>query len=250
MNFVRFKYILKKYLILFVLAGLMVFSAIFHHSVYLTDAITGARVPDIHVKISTWRVVFEPFLGPLTFLLRGHEALIEYLILFIWILAILMILLLETSGAQAQIVPGKVKASLLDITEDSKAEISVLVSDNTFAFGVSLLNDWLVPQTSILVNDGAVAENFVGQISQFTDGSNVWEISPTANGADSIRAQWSTQSDSGSWNNISAYAADFTIAANVASGDSIVFWFRIQTPVSTSSYNQHSSAFTVTALQF
>jgi hypothetical protein len=168
-----------------------------------------------------------------------------------WVLITFTVLSLEICSAQDQTVPpGKVKATLLDITQDSKAEISVLVSDATFAFGVSTLDTWLTPQLSVLINDGAVAENLVGQISQFTDGSNLWEISSSVNGADSIRAQWSTESDSGLWNDISDYDTDFTIATNVAASDSVNFWFRIQTPLSTSSYNQHSSTLTVTAVQY
>jgi hypothetical protein len=168
----------------------------------------------------------------------------------VWVLITFTVLSLEICSVSAQTMPGKVKATLLDITEDSKAEISVLVSDATFAFGVSTLDTWLTPQLSILINDGAVAENLVGQISQFTDGSNLWELSSSVNGADSIRAQWSTESDSGWWNDISAYDTDFTIVTNVAASDSVIFWFRIQTPLSTSSYNEHSSTLTVTALQY
>jgi len=51
----------------------------------------------------------------------------------------------------------------------------------------------------------------------------------------------------GSCTNISAYDTDFTIATNVAVGYSANFWFRIQTPTNTSSYNEHSSTVTVIA---
>jgi hypothetical protein len=36
----------------------------------------------------------------------------------------------------------------------------------------------------------------------------------------------------------------------VAVSDTVTIWFRIQTPVSTSSFNQHASFLTVTAAQF
>ncbi len=130
------------------------------------------------------------------------------------------------------------------------AELSVLVSDSTFAFGTSLPNTWLAPQTSVITNDGTVAENFLGRISQFTDGANSWDIDASSNGADTARAQWSTTSQDGPWTDISAYDTDFTIATNVAVSDSATFWFRIQTPVGTSSYDEHSSTLTVTAQEY
>jgi hypothetical protein len=99
-------------------------------------------------------------------------------------------------------------------------------------------------------NDGNVAEDFVGEISQFTEGGYLWDISSTINGADTIRAQWSTTSETGPWTDISAYDAIFNIATNVAVNDSVVFWFRIQTPTTTSSYNEHSSTLTVTAQKY
>lgn len=125
--------------------------------------------------------------------------------------------------------------------------LSVLLSNSTFAFGTNPLNTWLTPQTSVITNDGTVAENFVGQISQFTEGSNTWEIDVVGNGADIIRAQWSTTSAAGPWTDISAYDTDFTIATNVAVDDSVSFWFHIETPTSTSSYNEYSTTLTVTA---
>ena len=127
--------------------------------------------------------------------------------------------------------------------------ISVWVSDSTFTFGTNPLNTWLTSQSSVITNDGSVVENFIGRVSQFTDGGNTWGISSTANGDNIIRAQWSTTSATGPWNDISAYATDFTIANNVSAGGSVTFYFRIQTPTSTLSYNQYSSTLTVTAQQ-
>ncbi len=148
--------------------------------------------------------------------------------------------------ACAQTLPSELKYT----PTGTKAELSVRLSDSSFAFGTNLLDVWLTPQTSVIANDGAVAENFVGRISQFTDGSNSWAITSTANGADTVRAQWSTTSQTGPWNDISAYDTDFTIATDVAVNDSVDFWLRIQTPVSTSSYSEHSSILTVTADQY
>jgi hypothetical protein len=130
------------------------------------------------------------------------------------------------------------------------AVISVTVSDPNFTFGVSPANQWLAPDSSFVINDGSAAENFLGQISTFTDGGNNWAVSNTVNGTDSIRAQWSTASGTGPWNDISAYDSDFSIATNVAVSDTITIWFRIQTPVTTTSFNEHGSSLTVTAEQY
>jgi hypothetical protein len=125
--------------------------------------------------------------------------------------------------------------------------LSVAIGNSTFAFGVSTLNSWLAPQTSSIVNNGNVIENLVGRISQFTDGSSNWGISAGSNGSDIIRAQWSITSGSGPWVDIAAYNTDFTIATNVAVGNSVTLWLKLETPTSTSSYNQHSSVLTATA---
>jgi hypothetical protein len=130
------------------------------------------------------------------------------------------------------------------------AVVSVFVSDSTFAFGSTLLNTWLPPQSSIIVNDGDSPENFSGRISQFTAGANHWEISSVKNGIDSISAQWSAISSSGPWNDIDNYDSDFIIATNVSTSDTITIWFRIETPTHTTSFEQYISTMTVSAVQF
>jgi len=132
----------------------------------------------------------------------------------------------------------------------SLAVLSVAIDNSDFAFGLIPANQWLTPESSLVINNGTLAENFLGQISQFTDGSNTWEIDATTNGADSIRAQWSTVSDAGPWTDISTYGANFTFATNVAVSDTVTIWFRIQSPVTTSSAGQYSSSFSVTAEAF
>ena len=129
-------------------------------------------------------------------------------------------------------------------------QTSVAVSNATFSFGTEPLNTWLTPESTFVINDAMVAENFVGQISQLTAGPNVWEIDVPSNGADTIRAQWSITSATGPWSDISAYDTDFTIVTNVAVSDSVSFWLRILTPTATASYNEYSSALTVIAVSF
>jgi hypothetical protein len=125
--------------------------------------------------------------------------------------------------------------------------LSVTVSDTLFSFGAVPLNSWLPADSSLLTNDGPAGEDFIGKISTFTSGLNSWALSPTNNGADLIRAQWSTTGASGPWNDVPGYDADFSIASAVPVNGTVPFWFRIQTPTSTSSFNPYSSILTVTA---
>ncbi len=127
--------------------------------------------------------------------------------------------------------------------------ISVAVDNSTFSFGTKTLDTWLSPDSTVLYNDGTVVEDFLGRISQFSEGVEVWGISDLSNAADVIRAQWSTAGPSGPWNDISAYDADFPIESAVAASDSITLWFRILTPTSTSSFDEYSSTLTVKAQQ-
>lgn len=136
------------------------------------------------------------------------------------------------------------------VTVQAEVTLSVSVDNATFAYGTQPANTWQPPQTSVITNDGSVSEDFVGQISQLTDGSNYWTINSSDNGADQIRAQWSTTSDTGPWNDISAYDTDFTLATNVAVSDNVTLWFRIETPTSTTSFDEYSSTLTVTAQEY
>jgi hypothetical protein len=125
--------------------------------------------------------------------------------------------------------------------------LSVSVSNSVFAFGTQLLNTWLAAQSSVITNDGTETEVIVGKISTFTAGANTWTLSAVANGADQVRAQWSTTSDTGPWTDISAYDTNFTISSSLAASGTVTFYLRIQTPTSTSSYSEYASTLTVTA---
>jgi len=133
-------------------------------------------------------------------------------------------------------------------TSTSATQLSVSPSKAIFAYpGIQPTNMWLNPDSSYLRNDGTATEMLLGKISTFTAGANTWALSPTANGADQIRAQWSTTANSGPWSDIAAYNQNFTITTSVAVSDSVKFFFRIQSPTSTSSGSQYSSNLTVTA---
>jgi len=157
--------------------------------------------------------------------------------------------ILSTTGAYSTTVTASLSGAWRGQIASFKL-VSVSVSTSTFGFGTRPADSWLTPQSASIINDGGVAENFIVSISQFTDGANTWEITASANGADTIRAQWSTVSDAGPWTDISAYDTDFTTATNVAVNDTVIFRLRIKTPTSTSSYNQYSSTLTVTAQEY
>jgi hypothetical protein len=106
---------------------------------------------------------------------------------------------------------------------------------------------WTPADSSTLTNDGTLGESLLGQISTLTDGSISWALSPTTNGANQVRAQYSTTSAVGPWSDIPAYAASFSIASAVGVGSNLKLYFRIQLPTSTPSASQFSSTLTVTA---
>jgi hypothetical protein len=125
--------------------------------------------------------------------------------------------------------------------------LSVMSSTSTFAFGTQPVNTWLTAQSSTITNDGPETEAIAVKISTFTQGANTLSISSSANGANQIRAQWSTTSASGPWTDIAAYDADFAVAASLASSATLTLYFRIQTPTSATSASQYASTLTVTA---
>jgi hypothetical protein len=125
--------------------------------------------------------------------------------------------------------------------------LSVAATTSVFAFGTNPLNTWLTAQSSVITNDGTETQAIVAKISTFTAGANTWTLSSTANGADQVRAQWSTTSSSGPWTDITAYATNFTIASSLAAGATVTLHLRIQTPTTTTSLGPYTSALTLTA---
>ena len=94
----------KTLIIMVVCIAAIVIAVFFHHGVYFVDALTGDKIKDISVSISPWRVFFEPVFGPLMFALRGHDPIVEFVILLFWVLGVLLIIRLvknmrEKSGS-------------------------------------------------------------------------------------------------------------------------------------------------------
>jgi hypothetical protein len=78
--------------------GILAFSAVlltiallFPYPVRIVDALSAGQDPGFDIKISAWRVIFEPFLGLLLFYLRADQPLLEFTVLLIWIIFLLLI---------------------------------------------------------------------------------------------------------------------------------------------------------------
>jgi hypothetical protein len=128
--------------------------------------------------------------------------------------------------------------------------VSVLVTNGTLAFGTEPPDVWLTPKSTLVINDGRVTENLLCRVSPFTDGVSTWAVSPSTNGPDQIQAQWSTAGATGPWTGLAAYNTDFTLATAVLARDTVRFWFRIRTPVTSTSFNTHSAGITITATAY
>jgi hypothetical protein len=127
------------------------------------------------------------------------------------------------------------------------ARISVLVSVSSFAFGTQPVNTWLPARSTQIANDGTWIEDIYARLSEFTSGPFMWGISGASNGPDVCRVQWSSVSDAGPWNDIASYETEFLVTSNLGVGASVTLYLRIQTPTSTSSFNEHSANLTVRA---
>ncbi len=74
---------------------IILLSTVFHFQVHFEDALTHSPALDYEVDISTWRIVFEPILGPLLYLNRSIYVLEEVPLTLFWVLVFYSILSLE-----------------------------------------------------------------------------------------------------------------------------------------------------------
>ena len=63
-------------------------SFFFHYTPAIRDAVSQTPAQGFELNISWWRVLFEPFFGPLIFLLRSPEPISLYGTLFLWLLVL------------------------------------------------------------------------------------------------------------------------------------------------------------------
>jgi hypothetical protein len=75
---------IKKYFIWILIIVMIILAFVFPYSVRIEDALTLEAVNEFGIKISIWRIIFEPILGVLLFLNRSLYALEELVILLYW----------------------------------------------------------------------------------------------------------------------------------------------------------------------
>ena len=72
-------------------AVMVVMALFFHYPIQIIDALSSEPVPGFGINISVWRVISEPFMGPLLFYLRADQPLLEFIILLVWIISLSLI---------------------------------------------------------------------------------------------------------------------------------------------------------------
>jgi predicted metal-dependent phosphoesterase TrpH len=82
------------YLYLFIAIAIIAAAVCFHHPVRLVNVLTDNQAGLFQIKISPWRVILEPFIGPLIFYLHANQPLKEFAVLLPWILAALLVITL------------------------------------------------------------------------------------------------------------------------------------------------------------
>ena len=93
--------------------AMVILSLFFHQPIQIIDVLTSEPVPGFDIHISAWRVLFEPFTGPLLFYLRADQAIQEFSILLYWILAISLLLKLSPLFLRTNKEKGKSKLAFL-----------------------------------------------------------------------------------------------------------------------------------------
>jgi len=73
-------------------AVIVLFALLFHHPIRIVDALSSEQVPGFDIKISAWRLIFEPFTGPLLFYLRADQPFLEFTVLLLWIISLLLVI--------------------------------------------------------------------------------------------------------------------------------------------------------------
>lgn len=81
--------------LLFLFVVLAILSLFFHQPIEIVDALTSEPVPGFGIHISVWRILFEPFAGPLLYYLRADQAVLEFAVLLLWVLALSLVFSLK-----------------------------------------------------------------------------------------------------------------------------------------------------------
>lgn len=95
------------FIIILIIALFAFIAIVFHYQIQIIDALSSEAVPGIGVKISAWRVVFEPFLGILLFYLRADQPILEFVILLIWVLVFYLLTMVTLQVLRKDMRLGK-----------------------------------------------------------------------------------------------------------------------------------------------
>jgi len=95
--------------IILLLTGMAILFIFFRYPIEIVDALTYEPVPGFDIHISLWRVLFEPFIGPLLFYLRANKPAGEFSILFLWIIVLALAILLARSIQSRNKMEGRMK---------------------------------------------------------------------------------------------------------------------------------------------
>ena len=89
--------------------AMIILSTVFHYPIQIVDALTSEPVPGFGIHISAWRVLFEPFTGPLLYYLRADQPVLEFTVLLLWIIALSLVVTLASLILKNKERRGKLK---------------------------------------------------------------------------------------------------------------------------------------------
>jgi hypothetical protein len=77
---------IQKGIVLILIFLIILLATVFHFQVHFENALTLQKELDYDVKISMWRILFEPIIGPLLYLNRSLYVLKELPLILLWVL--------------------------------------------------------------------------------------------------------------------------------------------------------------------
>jgi hypothetical protein len=80
------KLVLKHPILIVAIIAIVIISQLFHYHIFIQDAISLRVADDFGIKISIWRVAFEPVLGLLLFFNRSLYSIDEILLTVYWVI--------------------------------------------------------------------------------------------------------------------------------------------------------------------
>ena len=79
------RYNIRKYILLSVIIAIIILAFFFPYPIHIQDALTLQPDPEFGIKISIWRIIFEPLIGILLFFNRSTFALEENIFVLYWV---------------------------------------------------------------------------------------------------------------------------------------------------------------------